>query len=299
MLLLTNAAGTAPDKIQLTTSAAVTVDVHASYVDASNANPPVVQGDTMGRQNTAITTATTTDIIAAPASNEIRNVKTIHIRNKHASTSVDVTVIYNQNGTDFELHKATLLPGEALEYVEGIGFFTLESAATAVVGTNKLTGADQALGTSDTYMNNSALPLAGLGTPTIGRAFHWRFIVSKTNVGTATPIIQVRTGTAGTTSDTSRITFTWGAGTAAADRAEVEIDVLFVADGATAVLRGKANATTNLTTTGWSNAVKALQPADSAAFDATVANLLIGLSYNAGASGAHTLEYLSAFTDDF
>jgi hypothetical protein len=27
--------------------------------------------------------------------------------------------------------------------------------------------------------------------------------------------------------------------------------------------------------------------------------LLIGLSYNAGTSGAHTLEYLSAFTDQF
>lgn len=128
MLLLTNA-GSAPDKIQLVTSAAVTVDVHASYVDASNANPPVVQGDTMGRQNTPISTATTTDIVAAPAANEIRNVKTLHIRNKHATSAVDVTLVYDQNGTDFELHKATLRAGDMLEYIEGIGFFVITSTA--------------------------------------------------------------------------------------------------------------------------------------------------------------------------
>lgn len=128
MLLLTNASS-APDKIQLVTSAAVTVDVHASYMDASNANPPVVQGDTMGRQNTAISTATTTDIVAAPAANEIRNVKTLHVRNRHATSAVDVTVLYDQNGTDFELHKATLLAGDLLEYVEGVGFFTVTSTA--------------------------------------------------------------------------------------------------------------------------------------------------------------------------
>lgn len=128
MLLLTNASSV-PHKLQLVTSAAVTVDVHASYVDASNAVPPVVQGDTMGSLNTAITTATTTDIVAAPAANEIRNVKTLHIRNKHATLSVDVTVVLDQNGTDFELHKTTLRAGDMLEYVEGLGFFTVTSTA--------------------------------------------------------------------------------------------------------------------------------------------------------------------------
>lgn len=125
MLLLT----ATTDKIQVITGQAVTVDVHASYVDASNANPPVVQGDTMGRQNTAISTATTTDIVAAPGSNDVRNVKTIHIRNKSASSSVDVTVQFNQNATLFELFKATLKTGEHLEYVEGIGFFVVANTA--------------------------------------------------------------------------------------------------------------------------------------------------------------------------
>lgn len=125
MLLLT----ATTDKIQVITSAAVTVDVHTSFVDASNAVPPVVQGDTMGRLNTAITTATTTDIVPAPASSEIRNVKTINIRNKHASTAVDVTVQFNQNATLFELAKVTLLAGQTLSYVEGVGWYVLQSQA--------------------------------------------------------------------------------------------------------------------------------------------------------------------------
>lgn len=129
MLILSNVGGSAPDKIRAVSSAAVTLDVHASWIDCSTASPPVP--DQPGRTNTAITTATTTDIVAAPASGKIRNVKTLHIRNKHASLLCDVTVTYDQNATVFEVHKVTLLPGEALEYVEGIGFFTLAAATVA------------------------------------------------------------------------------------------------------------------------------------------------------------------------
>jgi hypothetical protein len=77
----------------------------------------------------------------------------------------------------------------------------------------------------------------------------------------------------------------------------MELDVMFVAVGASAILRGKANWTTNLTITGLTNAVKALQPADSGTFDSGVAASLIGLSYNGGASAVHDIEYLSAYTD--
>lgn len=114
------------DKLQLTTGQAVTVDVHVSYVDLNTSTSAV----TPGKQNTAITTATTTDILAAPASGSIRNAKTINIRNKHASNSVDVTVIFDQNATDFELHKVTLRAGEALEYVEGVGWYLLAVGIT-------------------------------------------------------------------------------------------------------------------------------------------------------------------------
>lgn len=107
------------DKLQLVTSAAVTVDVQASFssLDGTTVTP--------GKQNTAITTATTTDIVAAPSGTAVRRVHTIFIRNKHASTPVDVTVVFDDNGTDYEIHKVTLLAGEMLEYVEGLGFFVV------------------------------------------------------------------------------------------------------------------------------------------------------------------------------
>jgi hypothetical protein len=65
--------------------------------------------------------------VAAPGASTVRNVKTLHIRNKHATTPVGVTVVYDANGTDYELHKVTLLAGEMLEYVEGLGFFTVQT----------------------------------------------------------------------------------------------------------------------------------------------------------------------------
>ena len=114
---------TTTDKLQLVTNAAVAVDVHASYMDYNGSSV------TPGKQNTAISTATTTDIVAAPGSSTYRNVKTLNIRNKDASNSVDVTVVFDQNGTDFELHRVTLKAGEALEYIEGVGFYPLKAAA--------------------------------------------------------------------------------------------------------------------------------------------------------------------------
>lgn len=119
MLILTNS-GT--DKLQLVTSAAVNIDVHVSWADLNGTTV------TPGRTNTAITTATTTDICATPAASTTRNVKGMTIRNK-GSASCDVTVVYDQNGTDFELHQATLLAGDMLEFVEGVGFFLVTPTA--------------------------------------------------------------------------------------------------------------------------------------------------------------------------
>ena len=62
---------TSTDSLEVVTSAACTLDVVTSYVDytASAATP--------GSQNTAITTATTTTIISAPAASTQRQVKRI------------------------------------------------------------------------------------------------------------------------------------------------------------------------------------------------------------------------------
>lgn len=147
--------------------------------------------------------------------------------------------------------------------------------------------------TADAYLAGSfvVFPYA----PVVGTTYRLLFDVTKTAAGTATPIITVRLGTAGSTADTARITFTFGAGTAAADAAAVEVIATFrtVGSGTTAVLQGVCRAVTNLTTTGWSNAVKT-RVGTSAGFDSTVANLGIGVSYNGGASAAHTVQLVRA-----
>jgi hypothetical protein len=129
------------DKIQVVTDAAVTTDVYACFMDVTNANPPVVQGDTSNKQVTAITTAATTDVIAAPAATEIRNVKLLNIRNKHASLSVNVTVQINVSATIYELFKATLAPGAVLNFVEGIGWFV--SAPQTLASLMRVENADE------------------------------------------------------------------------------------------------------------------------------------------------------------
>lgn len=118
MLVLTSTT----DKLQLLTSAAGSIDVAAFYIDRDQSTGSVGAAN---RQLTTISTATTTDIVAAPGATTTRNIKQLHIRNKHATISCNVTVIFDANATDYELHKVTLRPGEALEYVEGVGFYVL------------------------------------------------------------------------------------------------------------------------------------------------------------------------------
>lgn len=104
------------DKLALITSAAATVDVHASWVDDASGT------FTAGKTNTAITTAATTDIVPVPGASTIKNIKFISIRNKDAAVTTDVTVHYNANATLYQLVKATLLAGEELVLREGVWF---------------------------------------------------------------------------------------------------------------------------------------------------------------------------------
>jgi hypothetical protein len=144
------------DKIQLVTSAAGTLDVVASYVDAPL---PIIAGSTMtpGRQLTAITTAATTDVLAAPAASTVRGIKAIHVRNKSTTVATDVTVLYNANGTTYEAFKCNLDTGESLEYVEGVGFYEINN-------TSKL---DKVYRVTTDYVNatTSFTAITGLAAP--------------------------------------------------------------------------------------------------------------------------------------
>jgi hypothetical protein len=121
MLLLASTS----DLLRVVTSAAVTVDVHASWIDfASGTNTP-------GRQNTAITTATTTTIVPSPGSSVVRNAKLISIRNKSTTGTVTVTVQHTDGATTIEVYAATLGPGQSLAFHDGKWFVEASFVAAA------------------------------------------------------------------------------------------------------------------------------------------------------------------------
>jgi hypothetical protein len=134
------------DLLEIITSASCDLDVVASYTDRDSGGTTFTPGITP----TNITTATTTTIVAAPAASSVRRVQGVFIRNAHATTAVDVTVEVNRSaGTLRELVKTTLLAGETLEFVEGLGFFSFSPA---------LTGASQAEQEAGTATNRYVSP---------------------------------------------------------------------------------------------------------------------------------------------
>lgn len=118
MILLTSAS----DEIRVVTGTAADVDVHASYVDfASGVATP-------DRKNTLITTATTTDVVLAPAASTTRNVKTLIIRNRDSADATDITVIHFDGTNSVELWKSNLAAGEKLVWSEARGWMQYSAA---------------------------------------------------------------------------------------------------------------------------------------------------------------------------
>ncbi len=81
MILLTSTS----DKITVTTGAAGTIGVFASWVDLSGTTV------TPDRANFSITSATSTDVVASPASSVTRNVKLLSVWNDGATQDVSIT----------------------------------------------------------------------------------------------------------------------------------------------------------------------------------------------------------------
>lgn len=178
------------DKVQLVTSAAATVDVVASHVTTTGVAGSNV---TPGMTPTAITTATTTDVVAAPSASNYKNVKTMTIRNKHATTSTDVTVVLNRSGTQYELAKFTLDPGEVLEWDENLGFYLIENVALLETTLRKTS--DQVFATAATFADITDLTVPMLS----GRKYAFEaFIFHQTNATTTGAQFGVNIGAAPT-----------------------------------------------------------------------------------------------------
>lgn len=186
MLLLTSTS----DKIQVVTTTTAPLEVHATYVDN---NAGTITPD---RDNTEITTATTTDVVGSPASGVQRNVQTLLIRNAHASTSNVVTIRHTDGTTAVDVFSVTLAAGETIQYLDGVGFQVLASTGAVKTSQNQGSNAVSAnfssavLAADVTNNNGTANTIAdvtGLSFPvTTGHKYYFQFIIQYTAAATTT-----------------------------------------------------------------------------------------------------------------
>lgn len=144
-----------------------------------------------------------------------------------------------------------------------------------------------------TYLLGTKFALAVAGQFQVNGAFRWRFDIVKTGAGTASSVIDIATGTAGTTSDTARVSFTKPAGTAVIDTGYVQVDATVRAIGASTVISGTIEVGHNLATTGHMAQQQFVSTVDSGSYDSTT-HLFIGLCLTTGASDAITIKNMNA-----
>ena len=117
MILLT----TTSSLIQVVTAGTQVVKVHTDFADTAAS-----QAVTPGRLNTSISTATTTTIVAAPASGFQRAVLGISITNTDTTNPAIITMQHTDGTTVVPLFTDTfpLLPGRTINYNDKLGWQT-------------------------------------------------------------------------------------------------------------------------------------------------------------------------------
>jgi len=158
--------------------------------------------------------------------------------------------------------------------------------------------ADVTASAADTYLTGSSINVP-VSLLKVGTRIKWHLGMTKTAAGTATPIFNVRVGTAGTVADTARLTWTLVAQTALTDTGWCEISVIVRSIGASGVIHGEimfthAGNPVGTYTQGLATFVTQVQQSTSSAFDMTVASLIVGISCNPGASGVWTFQHVRA-----
>ena len=146
---------------------------------------------------------------------------------------------------------------------------------------------------ADQYVTGSNVTYTA-GSWAAGGVYHCVFEVSKTAAGTAAPVITIRAGTAGTTSDASVGTGTFNAGTAAVDDSTLEVWLTIRTLGASGTLSSVFKIVSSGGgmlggTTTWNQ----IKSATSGTIDTTTATN-IGVSFNGGASFSGTCRMVQA-----
>jgi hypothetical protein len=145
-----------------------------------------------------------------------------------------------------------------------------------------------------TYITGSAIRIP-LEKMRIGTSFRWDFTMTKTAAGTAASTFDIAVGTAGTTADTARVSFTKPAGTAVVDEAVVSITAVCRGPlSASGIFVGHFQMTHNLSATGHAAIPVVDVTTISGAFDVTTASLIVGICITSGTADAITIQMVQA-----
>lgn len=135
--------------LTLVTGSAVSTDYVIDYVDhATTSFSPL-----SGRGNVA--TATTTTIVSAPAANTTRQVKSIKITNRHASSAQTVQVFVVESAVSYALSENIALAAGQCVLLNDKGWTIMSDQDQVVVATGKLLTVNNAItlaGTDGTTM---------------------------------------------------------------------------------------------------------------------------------------------------
>lgn len=116
---------TGSDILRITTTSAATLSVYAAFTDHGR------ERSARGRTSTAISSATTTTVLAGPGAPAQREVGMLAVANTHASTSNTVTIEHSDGATATRVWAGALAAGESVVYVEGSGWQVRNSAGVA------------------------------------------------------------------------------------------------------------------------------------------------------------------------
>ena len=106
------------EQLEVLTSSTADIDYQINWADIVLAS-----GATPGSSEGKITTAGTTTIVAAPAASTYRLVKSVTLKNIHASTTNSLTIKKDISATEYQLTGVTdLQAGESLMYNDAIGW---------------------------------------------------------------------------------------------------------------------------------------------------------------------------------
>jgi hypothetical protein len=104
------------DKLQVVTSSANPVHVHATFMDLSGTTV------TPGRTDTSIAAATTTDVVASPSASTTRKIKFLSLFNDHATTAQDIVIRHTDGTTVVDLWAGSVPAQTGVTFDEKCGW---------------------------------------------------------------------------------------------------------------------------------------------------------------------------------